>query len=103
MQLEQEQEELLSSLVEAYRNVPRNKRQPFWVSNSDESNFARIRHDGLPNREISAYEGDIKTLDREGLVEIYNISNVFMYSFDITSAGFARGTRNAAGRSRRTA
>jgi hypothetical protein len=89
MQLEQEQEELLSSLVEAYRNVPRNKRQPFWVRNSDKSNFVRIEHDGLPNREISAYEGDIKTLGREGLVEIYNYSNVFMYSFDITSAGFA--------------
>jgi len=35
--LEQEQENLLSALVEAYRNVPREQRQPFQVITTDES------------------------------------------------------------------
>src|SRR2546423_1246767 len=88
MLLEQEQEELLSSLVEAYRNVPRDQRQPFQVLSFDQSNWPHISHNGLPNREVSAYEADIKTLDRKGLITISPLVDEF-YSFDITPEGFA--------------
>lgn len=88
MPLEQEQEELLSTLVEAYRNLPRERRQPFLVSFVDEEINALIDHPGLTNGLAKAYPGDIDTIAREGFIAKSFISGS-SYTFDINPQGFA--------------
>jgi hypothetical protein len=79
---EKEQEEALAALVEAHRNVPRDKRERFLMSTFDETNNALIRHPGLPNRRIEIYEGDISALRRAGLIAFSGSM------FEITDRGF---------------
>jgi hypothetical protein len=87
MGLEKEQEELLATLVEAYRSVPRNKRQPFLVSTSDESSFAYLRHPGLPTQSVDVYPADIKVLARNGLLAVSDYRGEIS-DFDINPEGF---------------
>jgi hypothetical protein len=63
MHLDPEQEELLSTLVEAERNLPRNQREPF-LSIQDEQTNLIIRHKGLLGNQIHAYPGDFDVLLR---------------------------------------
>jgi len=87
-QLESEQEELLSSLVEAHRKVPRDQRHPFQMITSDQSYSAEISHAGLPDRKISAYEGDIRVLLNKRLLTISGELLGVVYNFDIAPEGF---------------
>ena len=87
--LEQEHEDLLSTFVEAYRNVSRDQRHPFSVQRSDETSFANVHHPGLPVSGISAYEGDLETLAHKGLFRpsAYGLTGEF-HSFDLTPEAF---------------
>jgi hypothetical protein len=89
IQLEQEQEELLSILVEAHRNLPRQQREPFMVSTFDDRVNVEVQHRGLPSGSTGAYPGDINTLARERLISLDNELDGLVYSFDITLQGFA--------------
>jgi hypothetical protein len=80
---EKEQEEALSILVEAHRNVPRDKREAFLMLITDETNYAIVTHPGLPGGKVEIYEGDINTLRRSGLIVVSDVT------FEITSQGFA--------------
>lgn len=88
MPLEQEQEELLSTLVEAYRNLPRKRREPFLVLFLDGERNASINHPGLADRKAIAYPGDIETLARQGFIAQSFISGS-NHEFDINPQGFA--------------
>jgi hypothetical protein len=89
IQLEQEQEDLLSILVEACRNLPREQREPFIARTFDDSVSVELLHRGLPNGRADAYPGDIDTLAREGLISLANELHGLVYSFDIVPQGFA--------------
>ena len=65
-----EQIELLFKLVEAFRNLPKEKRQKFYVHYSSRNIQLEIIHPGFEKRHITAYEGDIESLEREGLVSL---------------------------------
>ncbi|MDT4898395.1 MAG: hypothetical protein QOH25_3472 [Acidobacteriota bacterium] len=80
---EKEQEEALAILVEAHRNVPRDKREAFLMMTTDETNNAYIWHPGLPSGNAEIYEGDINILSRAGLIAFSD------KTFEITSRGFA--------------
>lgn len=82
--LEQEQEELLSALVEAARNVPRNQRRKFMFIECQQDSW--VQHPGLPDRTLEAYKGDIETLAYEGLLAISYSRNTL--NFDVTPQGF---------------
>ena len=79
--LEPEQEELLKTLVEASRNVPRGQRQEFHCLS--DLNGDQILHPGIPNRKMPVYKGDIGTLASEGLLNMTGTR-----SFDLSSQGF---------------
>lgn len=88
--LEKEQEDLLSAVVEACRNMPRELREPFYVRTNDENHIAEILHKGFPDGNLRVYEGDIKVLGRYELLAIsYNpyISGS-VGNFDINPEGF---------------
>lgn len=89
IQLEKEQQDLLSKFVEAFRNVPSDQRRPFLIIPSDESNFATVRHAGFPGGTLAAYEGDMDTLGRKGLIDLSAEVGVSVYTFDISPEGFA--------------
>jgi len=85
--LEQEQKELLSVLVEAARNVPRNRRQPFTFIECQSDSW--VEHLGLPDRNLDAYRGDIKALAHVGFLELSYGSRGQISEFDVTPYGFA--------------
>lgn len=89
IQLEKEQQDLLSKFVEAFRNVPRDQRRPFLIIPSDESNFATVRHAGFPGGTLAAYEGDMDILGRKGLIDLSAEVGASVYTFDISPEGFA--------------
>jgi hypothetical protein len=66
--LEPEQEDLLRMLVEASRNVPRDQREKFHCLSAGDQ--FHVLHPGLPGRELIVYEGDIDTLEAEGLLNV---------------------------------
>lgn len=83
--LEPEQKGLLCQLVEAARNVPRDKRHKFLAAQSFGGDS--ILHDGLPGGSIRAYFGDIEILANEGLVHLsYGSERTPM--FDVPPLGF---------------
>jgi hypothetical protein len=65
--LEPDQKELLSAMVEADRNIPRERRQGFIFADSFEG--STIFHEGLPNREVSAHIRDLEALANVGLLQ----------------------------------
>src|SRR5688572_29051761 len=89
IQLEKGQQDLLSKFVEAFRNVPSDQRRAFVIIPSDESNFATVRHLGFPGETLSAYEGDMNTLARKGLIDLSPEIGGSVYTFDISPEGFA--------------
>jgi hypothetical protein len=83
--LEPEQKELLSVLVEAARNLPSDKRQPFFVySNRGQVNY-EIHHPGLPNGTREAYPGDLQALLQAHLLSQSLSDNS---AYEINSVGF---------------
>jgi hypothetical protein len=100
IQLEQVQQDLICKIVEAFRNVPSEQRRAFVIMCSDESNFATVRHAGFPGGNTSAYEGDLNTLGRQGLIDLSAEVGSSVYTFDISPEGFAyyRQLREADGK-----
>jgi hypothetical protein len=85
--LEPEQKELLSIVVEAARNVPREERQLFYAFETLGSNLARLLHPGLPKDFPGTYLGDIKTLGQQGLLSLeYGAHGTI--KFDVSPRGF---------------
>ena len=87
MPLEDEQKELLYQVVEASRNVPREKRQKFYTYEPAFSALSPIDHPGLPDGKTHAYMGDIEYLGSVGLLLISHESRGLV-SFDVTPYGF---------------
>lgn len=84
--LESEQEELLITLVEAARSLPREKHQKFWYSETLGNVQGAIIHPGL-SRETRVPRGDIEILASQGLVQLdYGSRGTPM--FDVTPIGF---------------
>jgi hypothetical protein len=84
--LRPEQEDLLVTLVEAERNVPRDQREQFifFPTLGDPG----LAHAGLPGREMPVYLGDLDILSNAGLLnETRTPSGARL--FDITPTGFA--------------
>jgi hypothetical protein len=84
--LEPEQEELLSLIVEAARNTPREKRQKFLVIRALGSEDYII-HPGIKKGENNIYYGDVEELGRQGLLAI-GFGSAGTPNFDVTSLGF---------------
>lgn len=70
MLLDQEQNELLLTLVEAARNVPRDKRQNFFANDSVGKTYIKVIHEGFPRGESTAFRGDIEELGRADLLAL---------------------------------
>jgi hypothetical protein len=84
--LEPEQEELLSLIVEAARNTPREERQKFLVLQLDQGDL--LHHPGLKKRgDTIIYYGDVEELGRQGLLAI-GFGPSGTPNFDVTSLGF---------------
>lgn len=82
--LEPEQEELLMTLVEAARNVPRSKRREFAILQSGAGDF--LGHPGLPKDKHQIYFGDVKILARAGLLNLDSSRGTPL--FDVLPLGF---------------
>jgi hypothetical protein len=89
MNLEQEQIELLSTLVEAFRNTPKPDREPFLMLFLDNDRNATIQHKSFGKSSIKAYPNDVWELQRQGLIAVETISRGAVYEFDITTPGFS--------------
>ncbi|MGO9019419.1 MAG: hypothetical protein ACLQVJ_13830 [Syntrophobacteraceae bacterium] len=89
--LEPEQEDLLVKLVEAWRNVPRERRQRLFyaavVGNDPSDPRSTIFHYGFPSGEIRAHIADIEVLVRNGLLLRERRSSTSGY-LDVTPQGF---------------
>jgi hypothetical protein len=83
--LESEQQELLTILVEAARNVQREQRQKFMFVET--FGASTIDHPGLSNGSVEAYKGDIEILGRKGLISLSYVERGVL-SFDVTPEGF---------------
>jgi hypothetical protein len=82
--LDEEQEELLKTLVEASRNVPRDQREEFHhLTDGDGSS---VMHPGLPGRQIRVHDGDLDILQAEGLLLVTNYGR-WHRSFVVTPNG----------------
>jgi hypothetical protein len=86
--LEREQEDLLSAIIEACRNMPRELREPFYVRTNDENHIAEILHKGFPDGKFKVYEGDIKVLGRYELLAVSFNQYGSVSNFDINPEGF---------------
>jgi hypothetical protein len=84
--LEQEQKDLLVTLVEAARNAPREQRQKFWVAQAAGGDICI--HPGLSGGSANLYMGDIEILANEGQVNL-SYSPGGTPQFDVTPQGFA--------------
>lgn len=82
--LEQEQKNLLESLVEAERSVPFEKRQQF-ESGSPQSWLEILQHPGLPDGKKEVHRQDIDILKRADLIAISPAKN--FYRFYVTPRG----------------
>jgi len=81
--LEPEQKELLTTLVEATRNVKR--REKFLVLETNESTW--LRHAGLSGNHLEVYDADLEVLGNERLIALsYGTRGVA--PFDVTPLGF---------------
>lgn len=85
--LEQEQEDLLSELVEAWRRVPREHRFEFRAFGTMENALYIIVHPGLGSRELRALPTEIKILADMGLVKLRYDQGRDL-AFAVTQKGF---------------
>jgi hypothetical protein len=86
--LSQEQKDLLSILVESSRNLPKDKREKFYIIPPGFSDTQiTLTHPGLPNKWLEVYPGDIEVLASSGFLLVsYNES---LKNFDVTPNGYA--------------
>lgn len=84
--LEQEQKDLLATLVEAARNVSQQQRRKFVVAQS--SSGDTCIHPGLPGGHIQIYMGDVEILASAGLLNLFNGLRGSP-RFDVNPTGFA--------------
>ncbi|MFA5629719.1 MAG: hypothetical protein WC958_05700 [Dehalococcoidales bacterium] len=84
--LEREQEELLSMVVEASRNIPREQRQKFSVIRIN-GGLDFLRHPCIRKEDNEIYFGDVEELARQGLVALDSTPR-HTPIFDVTSLGF---------------
>jgi hypothetical protein len=84
--LRPEQEDLLVTLVEAERNLPRGQREQFIYIPSMPD--AALAHPGLPGREVPVHVGDLSILSNAGLLN-ETPTRFSTRLFDITPTGFA--------------
>lgn len=68
--LDREQEELLILLVEAFRNVPRDRRQEFYMMHPEHMYDGILVHPGLSGGKVQARPMDVDILARSGMVHI---------------------------------
>lgn len=83
--LEPVQKELLTTLVEAARNTPRDNRQKFFVLQS--SGGDELLHSYVPKDKTQIYFGDVEVLSNEGLLAL-GYGSGGTPNFDITPLGF---------------
>jgi len=83
--LEPEQKDLLIIMIEATRNVSKQRRQEFLIA--DSFGGSTIIHEGLPNGEVSAYIGDLEALADVGLLQ-RRFSSRGSPIFDIAPLGY---------------
>lgn len=83
--LEQEQKDLLVTVVEASRNVPRERREKFLVLETNED--TTVIHPGLPGQTAKVYSGDIDVLAQAGLIN-YNRLFDKLPQFDVSPLGY---------------
>jgi hypothetical protein len=82
-----EQEDLLISLVEATRNLPRGLREQFmFLPTAGDSND--LCHPGLPGGAVSASEGDLNVLSMEQLINVIRRGASGDWYFDVSPRGF---------------
>lgn len=88
--LEKEQRELLSRIVEAARNVPRENRQGFSIVRRDQDmEVSLLHHPGLPDGKIKFYFPDLQTLIEKELIQVIGRNQFSQVSrFDVTPEGF---------------
>jgi hypothetical protein len=85
--LEQEQGDLLAAMVEAERNLPREQRHPFILSETF-GGGSDLVHAGFGGRRHYAYRGDLETLAESGLLRMSFTARATP-TFDITPEGRA--------------
>jgi hypothetical protein len=85
--LEQEQEDLLSAVVEAARNVPSNRRQKFMFIECQQR-YSLVLHPGLPDKRLDVYQGDVEILAHEGFLKLSYGSRGQISGFDVLPRGF---------------
>lgn len=83
--LEDEQKRLLTVLVEASRNVPRDQRRRFTFIEFTGGAF--LRHPGLAKKDYDVYKGDLEVLINERLI-LPSYSSKDTLSFDVSPVGF---------------
>ncbi len=86
MPLEKEQTELLLKMVDADRNAPREKRQPFCVYRSMADDT--MSHSGLQGGSIKIYFEDLYILEDYGLIRKTRSERSGYFEFIITPLGF---------------
>ena len=84
LKLEKEQEDLLSSLVEAVRTTSRENRSNFSLIRM--AAYDSIDHSGFPGGTKNIYIGDFNILNQEGFLAVENSQGVIF--FDISPRGF---------------
>lgn len=85
--LEPEQEELLVTLVEAQRRVPRSRRDKFYVVEGY-TTAPTVMHPGLQSTHLGVPLSDFEALARAGLME-KSYGSEGTPRFDVTGEGFA--------------
>ena len=86
--LDDPQKELLCQLIEAFRSVPKDRRQKFIAVKTLGTPQDWLIHPGFPSNQ-SVYQGDYEALEREQLVTIeVSLSDFRTRNIDITSRGF---------------
>lgn len=84
--LEKEQQELLFTIVEASRNLPRDKRQVFYVIHEDSGN-SYLQHPGLQKSEFKFHYVDLELLSKEGFVHVLKYNKYGIVRFDVHPRG----------------
>ncbi|MGH2533157.1 MAG: hypothetical protein ACRDJW_12735 [Thermomicrobiales bacterium] len=87
--LEQEQEQLLLSLVRAVRRLPRDERRGFRAPTFAGFEWLTLYHPGLEGGSIEAFAGDLYMLADAGLLRILQSPQRTAILVDVTSQGFA--------------
>lgn len=88
MHLDPEQEDALSVLVEAARNLPKKRRTPFLCFHVDGEVNLIVQHGGLHGGHSLLYPGDFEVLRRANLISVQAVST-HVWEFDILPTGFA--------------